>query len=206
MTVPSEAALLSLLDLSCMRGGRLLFRHITLSLCAGEAAALHGPNGVGKSSLLRVCAGLLPPFVGAVERSGAVALADDRLALDMDTALLPALAFWAKLDGTPRVAVEGAIEAMALSNLVDLPVRMLSTGQRKRAAIARVIASRAPIWLLDEPTNGLDQSSLTLLANAVAGHLAGGGCVLAASHQALPFAVSETIALAPLAVDDACAS
>lgn len=206
MTVPSEAALLRLSDLSCVRGGRLLFRGVALCLRAGDAAALHGPNGVGKSSLLRVCAGLLPSFAGMVERGGAVALADDRLALDMDTALLSALSFWAQLDGAPRVAVDGAIEAMALSNLIDLPVRMLSTGQRKRAAIASVIASRAPIWLLDEPANGLDKPSIALLADAVTGHLAGGGCVFAASHQALPFPVSETIALAPLAVDEACAS
>lgn len=206
MTGADQRVLLALSDLACVRGGRMLFRGVTLRLRAGEAAVLQGPNGVGKSSLLRVCTGLLLPFAGTIERGGAVALADDRLALDMDMTLIAALTFWAQLDGAHHSDVRNALAAMALGDLADLPARMLSTGQRKRAAMARVIASRAPIWLLDEPTNGLDHSSLALLADAVAGHVAAGGCVLAASHQPLPFALSARIDLAALAVEDACAS
>ncbi|BAV66178.1 heme ABC exporter ATP-binding protein CcmA [Sphingobium cloacae] len=181
-------AALRLSDVACLRGGRMLFRGVSLDLAAGGSALLTGPNGIGKSSLLRICAGLLPALAGTVERRGGLALADERLALDMERPLRKALGFWARLDEVDGGAVEGALEAMALRPLADLPVRMLSTGQRKRAMLARVIASGAAVWLLDEPGNGLDDASLGLLGAAVARHLETGGIVLAASHQSLPLA------------------
>jgi heme exporter protein A len=184
---------LRLSAVACARGGRMLFRDIDLALAPGQSALLRGPNGIGKSSLLRQIAGLLPVFAGAIDRRGAVALADERLALDTDLPLRAALTFWAKLDRAPPGALDAALEAMALTPLAALPVRMLSTGQRKRAALARVIACRAPIWLLDEPANGLDDASVTLLEAAVATHLAGGGILVAASHQPLPLAAPRVI-------------
>lgn len=183
-----KGAGLTLSGVACARGGRLLFRGIDLTLAPGGSALLRGPNGVGKSSLLRLCAGLLPAYAGAVERSGTIALADDRLALDMDVPLHAALRFWASLDKAPPERLDAALKATALAPLAALPVRMLSTGQRKRATLARIIASGADIWLLDEPGNGLDDASLALLEAAVADHLGKGGILLAASHQPLPLA------------------
>jgi heme exporter protein A len=190
----SEAAL-RLEDVACLRGGRMLFRGVNLTLAAGDGALLTGPNGVGKSSLLRVCAGLLPAFAGTVERGGGIALTDERLALDGEQSLAQALLFWARLDRVGPEAVDAALAAMALTGLAHVPVRMLSTGQRKRAMLARVIASGAELWLLDEPGNGLDVASLDLLGRAVAGHLAAGGVVVAASHQPLPIDAPVTLAL-----------
>jgi heme exporter protein A len=187
---------LRLTDVACLRGGRMLFRGVSLTLEPGGGALLTGPNGVGKSSLLRVIAGLLPTFAGTVERQGGVAMTDERLALDLEMPLVKAWHFWAKLDRTGSDAVDAALDAMALSALADVPVRMLSTGQRKRAMLARVIASGAGLWLLDEPGNGLDTASTDLLGRAVAAHLTAGGIVVAASHQPLPIVAPVTIALA----------
>ena len=196
-------AALRLDGLACLRGGRMLFRGVNLTLAAGGGALLTGPNGVGKSSLLRVVAGLLPAFAGTVERTGGMALTDERLALDADLPLARALDFWAKLDRADGQAAAHALEAMALTPLADVPVRMLSTGQRKRAMLARVIASGSAIWLLDEPGNGLDTASTALLGAAVAAHLAAGGIVVAASHQPLPIHAPVTLALADYQADAA---
>lgn len=194
-------AALRLSDVACMRGGRMLFRHVTLDLQAGGSALLTGPNGVGKSSLLRICAGLLPAFAGRVDMRGGIALTDERLALDSERPLLKALGFWARLDGVDDGTLERALDAMALLPLAEVPVRMLSTGQRKRAMMARVIASDAAIWLLDEPGNGLDDASLDLLGAAISCHLAMGGIILAASHQPLPIADHARIDLRAYAAE-----
>jgi len=169
--------LLTLDDVACVRGGRLLFEGLSLRLAPGGATLARGPNGAGKSSLLRLAAGLLRPAAGKVDRSDA-ALADEHLALDERQRLGDALAFWAE-DSRPGIA------AMGLEALAEVPVRMLSTGQRKRCALARVIASGAPLWLLDEPANGLDADGQVRLAAAMAAHRAAGGAILAASHQPL---------------------
>lgn len=192
----SDGAALRLEDVACLRGGRMLFRGVNLALRPGQGAVLTGPNGIGKSSLLRICAGLLPTYAGRIERAGIIALADEKMALDQDATLGKTLGFWASLDGVGQAAITAALEAMALTVLADVPVRILSTGQRKRAALARVIASGAAIWLLDEPGNGLDAASLDLLGQAVQRHLASGGIVVAASHQPLPIAQPVLLSLA----------
>lgn len=186
---------LKLEGIACVRGGRLLFEGLSLSVGPGEAAWVQGPNGVGKSSLLRVIAGLLRPFEGTVETDGRLALADDGLALDRDRPLGAALDFWARLDGGES---RPALQAMGLAHLSEVPVRILSTGQRKRAELARTIASGADIWLLDEPANGLDTDSLERLSAAMAAHRAGGGIVVAASHQPLALPGARTLELGPL--------
>ncbi|MET0239961.1 MAG: heme ABC exporter ATP-binding protein CcmA [Sphingobium sp.] len=196
LAADGKGARVALNDAACQRGGRLLFAGVGFALAPGEAALVAGPNGIGKSSLLRMICGLLPVYAGTVAVEGMVALADERLALDMDRPLGRALGFWAALDGRPSSGVAEALEAMALASLADVPVRMLSTGQRKRAVLARTIASGAAIWLLDEPANGLDIASIVLLADAVAQHLAAGGIVIAASHQPLPWAATVSLTLA----------
>ena len=171
-------ALLRFDRVTCRRGGRLLFEDLGFELRPGEALQVRGPNGSGKSSLIRVAAGLLRPESGAVDASP-LALADDSLALDRELPLGKALAFW-------RGAIADALESVGLAELGDVPVRLLSAGQRKRAGLARVAASGAPLWLLDEPANALDQASVERLAALIDRHRAAGGAVLAASHSPLP--------------------
>jgi heme exporter protein A len=170
--------LLSGEDLALVRGGRLLFEGLDLTLAPGEALHVTGPNGCGKSSLIRLIAGLLKPTAGRIVRANA-ALADEGLALDRELPLGRALAFWAG----PRLAQ--ALAAFELEELADVPVRLLSTGQAKRAQLARVVANVALLWLLDEPLNGLDRKGVGELDRAIAAHRANGGAVLAASHMPL---------------------
>lgn len=174
--------LLTMREIACTRGGRLLFEDVSLMLGAGDALVITGPNGVGKSSLMRIAAGLLEATRGQVERNGRLALADEGAALDERLTVAKALGFWARLDG---VSADTGIRLMGLAPLADVPVRMLSTGQRKRAVLARVVTSGAPLWLLDEPANGLDVEGQEHLSHAMAEHRRRGGAVLAASHQAL---------------------
>ena len=170
--------LLRFSDVSLRRGGRLLFEGLDLALAPGDAVQVAGPNGAGKSSLIRLAAGLLAAERGAVERSK-LALADDNLALDAELPLRRALGFWGG-------HAEDAIEAIGLAPLASVPVRLLSSGQAKRATLARVAASAAPLWLLDEPLNGLDDDGIGRLERMIAAHRDTGGAVLAASHQPLP--------------------
>ena len=165
------------------RGGRRLLEGLDLKLGPGEALHVTGPNGSGKTSLIRLAAGLLRAESGRVERT-ALALSDEALALDRELPLRKALRFWARLGGSPDT-LDPAMEAMGLTSLADVPVRLLSSGQRKRASLARVAASDAKLWLLDEPLNGLDTEGFERLEALVASHRASGGAVVAASHNAL---------------------
>jgi heme exporter protein A len=170
-------ALLRFDGVTCRRGGRLLFEEMNLEVGPGEAVHLGGPNGSGKSSLIRLAAGLLRPEGGSVEGSE-LALADETLALDRELPLRRALAFWTG-DGA---RLDEASDALDLTRLAHVPVRLLSTGQAKRATLARVAASGAPLWLLDEPLNGLDRDGVERLHALIADHRNSGGAVLAASH------------------------
>lgn len=177
-------AALALDDVTCVRGGRVLFEALSFALAPGDAARVTGANGAGKSSLLRIAAGLLKPASGDMACEGAVALLAEQAALDGDATLAQAVGFWAWIDGRPA-AVAGALEAVGLGAIADAPVRILSTGQRRRGGLARVVASGAPIWLLDEPTSGLDDAAIDLVAGLIARHRAAGGIALVATHQPL---------------------
>jgi heme exporter protein A len=160
------------------RGGRLLFEGLDLALGPGEAMQETGPNGSGTSSLIRLAAGLLEAERGRVERSR-LALADDNLALDAELPLRRALRFWG--GGT-----QAGIDAFDIGYLADVPVRLLSSGQAKRVTLARVVASGASLWLLDEPLNALDSRTAARLGEILSQHRGNGGAVIAASHQPLP--------------------
>jgi heme exporter protein A len=160
------------------RGGRLLFEGLDLELGPSEALQVSGPNGCGKSSLIRLAAGLLRQERGRVERSP-VALADDALALDRELPLKRALSFWGG-------AIDGPMDALGIAHVAEVPVRLLSSGQAKRATIARVAASGTTLWLLDEPLNALDADGGKRIAHLIEQHRSGGGAVLAASHVPLP--------------------
>lgn len=182
-------------DIACIRGGRTLFSGLRFAVAEGASLVVRGPNGIGKSSLLRMLAGLLPCAEGSIDHSDRVALADERCALDMHKNVRDALTFWARME--ERIgALDAAMEAFDLGRLAGIPVRMLSTGQRKRATLARMMVSDARLWLLDEPGNGLDAASLAALGVAMDAHLTGGGAIIAASHMDLPHGFDQSIDLA----------
>ena len=177
-------AMLRMEGVTLRRGGRVLLEDFELELAPGEALHLAGPNGSGKSSLIRLAAGLLRAERGQIHRERA-ALADDSAALDRELPLIAALDFWLG-PGGDRHRLAAAMTALDLAGLAPVPIRLLSAGQVKRAALARVAASGAPLWLLDEPTNGLDARGFADLARVIETHKAAGGAVLAASHVAMP--------------------
>jgi heme exporter protein A len=189
-----EACRITATDLACRRGERLLFARLSLELAGGEALQVAGANGLGKSSLIRLLAGLMRPFAGSVQRDGGTALVDERPALDEHQPLGTALSFWSALDHG-----SAPLERLGLANLTDVPVRYLSTGQRKRAALARLIGQSAPIWLLDEPLNGLDTAGVALVEALVAEHCASGGLAVIASHQPFTLPALKRLDLASYA-------
>lgn len=195
--------------LACRRGERLVFAGLSFDLPPGGALVLTGPNGSGKSSLLRLMAGLTPPEAGVIAWDGA-AIAEDPAAhrarlhfIGHQDALKPALsvvetlAFWAGMRGGGNV--EEALARFRLDPLADWPCRLLSAGQRRRLALARLIASQAPLWLLDEPATGLDSEALADLGAALAAHRAGGGRVVVSTHTPLPLEDSAGLSLARFA-------
>jgi heme exporter protein A len=182
---------------SAWRGHRLLPEGLDLALGPGDAALVTGPNGAGKSTLLRLCAGLLPLASGRIAIDGRIAWDSDQPALDEELPLGRALGFWAALDGATPSGASAALVAMGIAVLAPVPVRLLSTGQRRRAALARVLASGAAVWLLDEPGNGLDVDGLARLATALAAHRAAGGLAVIATHQPLSVPDAVPVQLGP---------
>ena len=196
---------LTIENLSVTRGERTLFAGLDLTVAAGEAVALTGANGAGKTSLLRAVAGLLRPTEGTVrfERGGAPVEAEDARAaglhlLGHHDGLKPGatareeLAFWSVWTGARAEGLARAIEALALGPLLGLEVRKLSAGQRRRLTLARLVASPRPLWLLDEPLAPLDAERRAAFGALMAQHLAGGGMILAAVHDPLPVPTRET--------------
>lgn len=179
---------------SCIRGGRLLFEALDLQVAEGGALIVGGANGAGKSSLLRVAAGLLPPATGRVQGEASRGWMGELHALDPELPLARAIDFWAAIDGA-RGTVSRALDVLGLMTIADVPVRLLSTGQRRRAAMAPLIAGGARLWLLDEPASGLDQTAVARLETIIADHRAGGGAVMIATHQQLALPGADQIRL-----------
>ena len=189
-------------DMAAFRGERLVLRGIGLSVAGGGALLLTGPNGAGKSTLLRVLAGLVPLAAGSLRWDGKEAASDRaghgaRVAyLGHLDAIKPGLTaaenlrLWADAGAVAR-----ALDDAGLGMLADLPARMLSAGQTRRLALARLALRQASLWLLDEPTLGLDAGSVARFGVALAAHRAGGGVVVAATHLPLPLPDAATLAL-----------
>lgn len=186
---------LSLRNTAIRRGGRLLFKDVSLDLAAGEACALTGPNGSGKTSLLRAVAGLVGLDAGEIG-FGQIDAADargDHLhlvghadGLKSSRTAREELAFWGRWCGGD--SIDAAAEALDLTPLLDLEVRRLSAGQRRRLALARMVAAPRALWLLDEPLSPLDARWRLRLGEMMQQHLDGGGMILAAVHDPLPVA------------------
>ena len=168
-------------ELHCARGGRLVLQGVSFRVAPGGALLVRGPNGAGKSTLLRLVAGLLRLEGGVITNPFGTAFLGHDNALKSDRTLASELRFWAGLDGQIGT-VDAALDRFDLTALADLPVRILSSGQKRRAALARTYASGAPLWLLDEPSVGLDAANVDRLAGAMRDHWAGGGLVIATSH------------------------
>ena len=182
-------------NVAVIRGNRLVLRGLSVTARSGDVIWVRGANGCGKSTLLRLIAGLLHATAGSIQTEGRIALADENLALDANLTVEKALMFWADMDGATADARSAAMADMDLQGLAQVPVRFLSTGQRKRASIARVLASKANIWLLDEPYNGLDSESCARLDQAITAHTATGGIVLVAAHQPPSINVAHSLIL-----------
>lgn len=193
------------------RSGQPVFSAVDFSLGAGQCLIITGPNGVGKSTLLRVVAGLLPGASGSVrlEDGGdhfpTVASASHYLghlnAMKPAMTVIENLCFWQEFCGDPAVGVAEALDLVGLGGIGHLPYGYLSTGQRRRISIAKLLVSRRPVWILDEPSAGLDRQSERQLVRLMAAHLGEGGMIVAATHQ--PLGIEGATKLEMRADDDA---
>src|SRR5690349_4041804 len=192
-------------ELACNRGGRQVFHDLSFSLAAGEAMVVTGRNGAGKSSLLRMIAGLVRIAAGHLLLEGGATdttIAEQAHYLGHQDAMKPSLSvgenlrFWTEFLGARR-DIESALNAVELAPLTDLPAAYLSAGQRRRLSIARLIAVPRAIWLLDEPTSALDAPSQKRLADLMRTHLTGGGMIIAAAHGPIGLERARKLKLGP---------
>ena len=178
-------------ELSCHRGGRDVFAGLSFTVGSGEALTVTGRNGAGKSSLLRTIIGLVRPAGGTLTLAGGdpeLSIAEQAHYLGHLDALKPSLTvvenlrFWSAFLGAPDADIDDSLIVMDLNHLAGLPAAYLSAGQRRRLAIARLVAVKRPIWLLDEPASTLDSAAQERLAELMRTHLAAGGIIVAATH------------------------
>ena len=186
---------LSVTDLAVARGGLPVLESLSFSVRPGEALILRGPNGIGKTTLLRTIAGLQPPLAGAMNLPAeAIAYAGHADGLKATLSVTENLLFWAAVYGTG--AIEPALDRMNLTGLRDRAAMSLSAGQKRRLGLARLLVTGRPVWVLDEPTVSLDAASVALFGEAVRGHLAGGGMAVMATHIDLGLPEARVLDLA----------
>lgn len=189
-------------NLSCRRGFNLLFEGLAVSAAAGRALVVVGPNGAGKSSLLRILAGLLAPTAGTVRLDGGGESVGEHLhylghedAVKGALTVAANLAFWRTVLGGGGLEVEEALEEVGLGGLGRLRAQVLSAGQKRRLAIARLLVAKRPVWVLDEPTTALDVKAQARFAAFGRAHLAAGGLLIAATHAPLDLGETDELRL-----------
>ena len=184
----------------CVRGGREVFCDLDFEACSSEVLAVTGPNGSGKTSLLRMIAGLLAMAGGSIGLEGGeteLTLPEQAHYLGHRDALKPALSvmenlsFWRDFLGGEAFDAAESLAAVGLDHAAQLPAAYLSAGQRRRLSLARLLAARRPVWLLDEPTSALDAAGQTMFADLMGDHLSRGGLIIAATHAPLGLAARE---------------
>lgn len=199
-------------NLAGERGGETIFADLSFALSEGEALVVTGPNGSGKSTLLRIICGLLQPEAGKVELSEDGTVLPVRAAchyLGHQNAMKPALSvrenlsFWQKFNGAAQAEIDEALEAVDLPGVEHLPFGYLSTGQKRRVSIAKVLVSHRPLWIVDEPTAGLDKASEARFAEIMRGHLREGGMIVAATHIPLGLEGVSALDMAACSVEAA---
>ncbi len=189
---------LTLTNLACARGGLTVLDGISFTLQPGQALVLQGPNGIGKTTLLRTIAGLQPPRSGQIIADpDSIAYAAHADGLKPTLTAQENLAFWAAIFGTNDTAP--ALAAMQLTQLASRPAATLSAGQKRRLGLARLLVTGRPIWLLDEPTVSLDTASTALFVAMITAHLGQGGSAIIASHIDLGLPSATTLNLTPFA-------
>lgn len=183
-------------DLSVARGGLVVLEGIGFSLKGGQALILRGPNGLGKTTLLRTLAGLQPAVTGQISAPAeSLAYASHSDGLKSALSAQENLLFWAQIHGLGQSEVDAAMVAMNLQSLRDRRAADMSAGQKRRLGLARLLVTGRPIWLLDEPTVSLDTASVALFGDVIRGHLARGGLALIATHIDLGLSEAEILDL-----------
>lgn len=199
-------------NLAGERGGETIFAGLSFALSEGEALVVTGPNGSGKSTLLRIICGLLLPEAGKVELSEDGTVLPVRAAchyLGHQNAMKPALSvrenlsFWQKFNGAAQTEIDEALEAVDLPGVEHLPFGYLSTGQKRRVSIAKLLVSHRPLWIVDEPTAGLDKASEARFAELMRGHMRDGGMIVAATHIPLGLEGVSALDMAACSVEAA---
>lgn len=187
--------MLTVTGLGCARGGMPILEDVSFSLQAGQTLVLRGPNGIGKTTLLRTIAGLQPALAGEIDCDlEAIAYAGHADGIKATLSVRENLAFWAGIFGNSELSP--ALEAFDLEPLCERQAGMLSAGQKRRLGLARLLVTGRPLWILDEPTVSLDTASTALFAEAISAHCAAGGAALMASHIDLGVA-AQSLDLTP---------